>query len=141
MGDRHPLLIMVGVDRIELLHPSQRQDTVEYAIPRFSTTTLVAQHNGRLATIRPSIRLDMKIRFMAEGVRDLTSMIGLATVPIPDLLSLVHAAPKTRLTRMNPIKVSRGFVCGRTVPGPNLQRTIAQHSSQVHSSQVHFDLV
>jgi hypothetical protein len=132
MGNRHPLLLMLGVGRIDLRYPSQRQDTVECAIPRFHTTTLVAQHDGRLAMIRPSIRRDMKIRFMAKGLRDLASMIGLATVPIPDLLSLIDAAPEIQLTRITP----EGFVCGSTVPGPNLQRTIAQHSSQLHSDLV-----
>jgi hypothetical protein len=127
---------MVGVGRIDLRYPSQRQDTVECAIPRFYTTTLVAQHDDSLAMIRPSIRLDMKIRFMAEGLRDLTSMIGVATVPIPDLLSLIDAAPEIQLTRMTLVKVSQGSVCGSTVPGPNLQRTIAQHSRKLHSDLV-----
>jgi hypothetical protein len=138
MGDRHPLLIMVGVGRIDLRYPSQRQDTVECAIPRFFTTTLVAQHDGRLAMLRPSIRHDVKLPFVMTGVRDITSIISLATIPIPilDTLSLVHAAPEIQLTRMSLVKVSQGSVCGSTGPGPNLQRPIAQHSSQLHSDLV-----
>jgi hypothetical protein len=124
---------MLEVGRIDLRYPSQRQDTVECAIPRLYTTTLLAQHDGRLAMIRPSIRLDMKSRFMAGGLRDLTSMIGLATVPIPDLLSLIDAAPETRLTRLSPVKVSRGFVMGIIVivPKPKRQSGISHHSIQL----------
>jgi hypothetical protein len=66
--------------------------------------------------IRPSIRLDMEVRFMAEELRDLTTVMGLATIPILDILSLVDSAPETRLTRMSPVKVSQAVVCGSTVP-------------------------
>jgi hypothetical protein len=132
MGHRHPLLIILATGEIDPLYPSQRQDELDCTAPRSCTMALAAQHDSRLAMIRPSIRLDMKVRVMAEGLRDLISMIGLATVPIPDLLSLRDAAPEIQLTRIAP----EGFVCGSTVPRPNLQRTIAQHSSQLHSDLV-----